>query len=331
MPVAYVTEPGAVVHLKGRTLEVHKEDERLADWELIRLDGLCLTGGTHITQPAMRALMKAGIELVLLATDGRMLGRLTPLNARNAALRMEQYRCYLDAARRLEYALSLVQAKLVNARALLMRYARNHPGADLTGAAAELQAIVEDVARVADLAALMGTEGNAARIYFGVFDRMCRNELRFERRSTRPPRDPVNALLSLGYTFLVNDLTSILGAIGFDPCLGFYHGIESGRPSLALDLAEPFRTGLIDRFILHLVNNRVFAATDFEQRDGGCYLSRSAFKGFVRQYQRIMLRRRIDSITGKRETYRRHLQLQAERFAATLIRGDTPAWFATRD
>jgi CRISPR-associated protein Cas1 len=331
MPVAYVTEPGAVVHVNGGSLYVRKDGKALADWEIVHTEALWLCGGTHITHPAMRALLKAGVEVALLDRQGRMLGRLSPLNAKNAALRFEQYRCLDSQDRRLALSRDLVRAKVGNARAVLLRYMRNHPGADLNPAAAELEEAVRATAQAPSLSSLMGLEGNAARVYFGVFGRMCRGPLQFNGRSTRPPQDPVNALLSLGYTFLVNDLTSMLGATGFDPCIGFYHDLAAGRPSLALDHAEPLRTGLIDAFVLYLVNNRVFTAEDFEPREGGCYLTRCGLKNFVRQYQRLLLRKRLNRLSDKRETIRRHLQLQGERFARALASGSSMVWYSAQD
>ncbi len=327
MPVAYVVEPGVTIHVEGGSLRVRKDGEPLANWELVHLDALCLLGGVHITQPAMRAVVRAGIELALLTADGRMLGRLSPLNARNAALRLAQYRVHEDPGRRLELARSLVQAKIRNARVLLLRFARNHPKADLGSAPAELEQAIRRAQMADSIPSLRGTEGNAARVYFGLFGRMCRPPFRFAGRSTRPPRDPVNALLSLAYTFLVNELTSITGAVGFDPGIGFYHEVASGRSALALDLAEPLRTGLMDRFVLYLVNNRVFAPSDFEQRDGGYRLTRPGLQAFIRQYQRFLLRKRLDAESGRKETLRRHLQLAAERFARVLTDRAAPRWF----
>lgn len=327
MPVGYVHEPGATVHLRDGSLHVEKEGTRLAEWELVRLDALCLCTVAHITQPALRAILQAGLEVTLLAGDGKLLGRVVPLESRNAELRIEQYRCYLAPERRLGLARDLLLAKLANSRANLLRYARNHRVPQVAAAAEELAAAASALRAAATLPSLLGAEGNAARIYFAALPHMCRGELRFEGRSTRPPQDPVNALLSLGYTFLVNQLVSAVAAVGFDPAIGFLHEVASGQPGLALDLAEPLRTGLIDRFVLFLVNNRVFGPADFESRDGGCFLTRSAFAGFVRQFHRLLERRRRHPPTGRRETYRRHLQLQAEHYANVLRHGALPEWF----
>lgn len=329
MPVGYITEQGATIRLRGRTVHVEKKGERLAKWELSNLEALCIWGGVHFTHPAIRALLKHGVGIAILSRHHRLLGRLTPVKARNVSLRYEQYRCYSDEARRLVLAKSLCDAKIANARCLLVRFLRNHPDTDLTKAAADLADARKAVAGAESSSSLLGVEGHAARTYFSAFGRMCRGDLQFHGRTIRPPKDPVNALLSLGYTFLVNELTSLLDAIGFDPYIGFYHTLDYGRPSLALDLAEPLRPGLVDRLVLFLVNNRVFTEADFEPRGEGVYLTRAGFQGFVRHYERLIHRRLLDAPSGKRETLRRHLQLQAERFAGVLQRGEPPAWFMT--
>jgi CRISPR-associated protein Cas1 len=327
MPVGYVTEPGATICLRGQTVEIVRNGERLAKWQLSQLDSICIWGGVNFTQPAVRALLKTGVTVAMLNRRNQLLGRLVPLKARNVALRYEQYRCYADNPRRLFLARALCDAKIANARSVLLRFARNHPGADLGRAAASLNDLRPRIRQAESLETVLGLEGTAARCYFSVFGQMCRADLEFNGRSIRPPRDPVNALLSLGYTLLVNELMALTDAIGLDPYMGFYHALDYGRPSLALDLAEPFRTGLIDRLVLFLVNNRVFRPEDFEQRGGGCYLSRRGFQGFVRQYERLMLRRTRDRHSGRRETLRRQLQLQVERFAGTLQRRESPNWF----
>lgn len=331
MPAGYVTEPGASVKLKGKTLLVEKNGEILAEWELVHLESLCLWGPVHITHPAMRALLNDGIEVALLSRSGRLIGQLTPPKARNVALRLEQYRCYEDAPRRLVLAKGLVHAKIENARDLLGRYQRNHPEADFSAAVSELDSSMDQALRSEKLDELMGHEGMAAKSYFAAFGRMIRGDLKFDGRSTRPPRDPVNALLSLAYTFLVNELTSLLDAVGFDPYVGFFHALDYGRPSLAVDLAEPFRHGLMDRLVLYLVNNRMLKEEDFERSGSGVMLTRKGFQAFARQYEIHMNRRRVDIPSIRRETYRRHLQLQAERYAAHL-QGDEPViWFDMED
>ena len=324
MPFAYVTEQGASVHKEGRTLVVKKDGQQLAEWELVHLKALCLIGRVHLTTPAVQVLLKEGIETAFMTHTGRLLGQLTPPQARNVELRMAQYRHYEDAGARMVLARKIVHAKVANAEAILSRFARNHPEADLSPIIADLKPLHRGIDDAADLNALMGAEGMAARIYFQGLSRMCRGELTFSGRSSRPPRDPVNALLSLGYTFLVNELSSLLDAIGFDPYIGILHGVAYGRPSLALDLVEPFRHAVIDRFVLSLVNNRVVRPDDFEQEDGdeGVRLTRPAFHTFIRHYEKTMLRKRPNPFGEGQTDVRQIVRRQAEQLAATLTRGE---------
>ena len=327
MPTAFVTRPGAVVARKSRRILVRKHDLTLAEWKLSRLTGLCLWGPVQITRPALGALLKAGIGVFIVAADGQPLGQVIPALGLNALLRLEQLRAHLDPARRLDLARTLCLAKVANARALLLRFHRNHPIDLVAEMATRLQAGLARIAVADSIESLLGFEGHAARLYFAAFRQMCRGALPFNGRSTRPPGDPVNALLSLGYTFLVRELTGIVAAIGFDPYFGFLHSLDYGRPGLALDLAEPFRPAVIDRFTLSLVNNRVFSPADFRRLHGGWFLNRDGFARFAEPYERYLSRRTVDPQTLKRFSLRQHLRLQADRFAAFLQHKRDPYYF----
>lgn len=332
MAVGYVIHPDAAVRLRGGSLLVTRNGATIASWELEFLDALCLFGPARISTRAMRALLTRGIPTALLTGRGRLVGSLLPPAGGNASLRLAQYRLTTDLHRRLTLSRSLIDAKMANAAAVLRRFMRNHPDVDLANALHVIEDFRARLPQAQDLAALRGLEGSAARTWFTAMQRMCVGELPLKGRTRRPPRDPVNALLSLAYTFLTTEITSSLAALGFDPYLGFYHDVARNRPSLALDLAEPLRQGIIDRIVLSVVNKRVLTPDDFHHRpDGACYLTRDALKRFIREYERNILRYREDPLTGRRETYRRHIWLQTERLAATLLRNQAPAWFRLGD
>jgi CRISPR-associated protein Cas1 len=195
----------------------------------------------------------------------------------NVLLRRAQYRAS-DAPE--EIVRSLVIGKVANQRAVLLRGLRDH-GPEMEAAArTDLEAAVERIAHVlrrisytdATLEALRGSEGEAANLYFSVFDRLIRSpdpELRFRGRSRRPPLDPINALLSFLYTLLTHDCRSACESVGLDPAVGFLHRDRPGRPSLALDLMEELRAPLADRLALSLLNRRQLRAGDFRSMDGG--------------------------------------------------------------
>jgi CRISPR-associated endonuclease Cas1 len=319
MPFAYVTEPGAMVGKRGATLIIQKEGTTLAEWELIHLDALVLLGPVHVTTPAMTALLRAGVETAFLSMSGRLIGQLTPPKPGNVQVRMAQYRLANDPKKRLQHARAVVEAKTKAMVDVLQRYADNYPDLPLAEPRESLRRATAAVRQAADLSSLRGAEGNAASRYWKSFQLLNRSELPFRGRSCHPPRDPVNALLSLGYVLLVNELWSLLDALGLDPFLGFYHQVKPHQPSLALDLVEPFRHHVVDRMVLRAINLGRFQADDFQQRgDGGVLLQRCALKTFIAEYERSVNSVASNPDDRSRNTWRVTMRLRCETLMRTL-------------
>ena len=175
-------------------------------------------------------------------------------------------------------------------RILLLRFQRNHPEVDFSETIDMLADKTYQLDKKEYTAnQLMGVEGSCSRLYFQAFAKMLRQDLGFAGRNRRPPKDPVNALLSLLYTMLSNEIACVLEASSFDPYLGFYHGLRYGRVSLALDIVEEFRQPLVDNYIITLVNKRVFQEGDFYRlKDRGMYLNKESFKKFFEHYEKKM-------------------------------------------
>lgn len=289
MAFVYLTHQGARISRKGDALKVTADGQELADIEIHHVEALCLFGRVHLTIPAIELLLDRGVETAFLTVGGRLKGQLTPVRPKNVSLRLEQFRQFLDPARRLSLGRAFVRAKLFNAAELVQRFAYNHPEAGLTEAADELKSYADRADRAAAIPELLGIEGAGSRVYFGAFARMCRGDLAFSGRSSRPPRDPMNALLSFGYVMLGNEVAALLDAVGFDPYLGFYHEPQDARCSLAIDLIEEFRHPLIDRLCLTMVNRRVLRRTDFVgDEEAGFRLTPEALKRFLAEYDRWM-------------------------------------------
>jgi CRISPR-associated protein Cas1 len=194
-------------------------------------------------------------------------------------LRREQYRRADDQERSLEIARGIVLAKAANCRTVLLRAVRDHPDTVdrglLEDAARNLARIAESVRMAHSLDVLRGSEGEAARTYFGVFDHLIvaqKEDFLFRERSRRPPLDNINALLSFLYTLLAHDVTSSLEAVGLDPAVGYLHRDRPGRPGLALDLMEEFRPFLADRLALSLVNRQQVKGKGFKTTETGAVL-----------------------------------------------------------
>jgi len=266
MPALVVMEQGAVVSVKADRFTVRKGPHELRSAVVQDTDRILLFGGIEITSALVRTALSRGIEVAFFRLDGGYRGRLKGPDARNVFARVNQVLRLQDEGLRLRLSRSIVRGKLHNQRILVLR-ARRATGDDrLSAAAASIKLAIERVGSANDLAALRGIEGAAGAAYFGAFDCFIRNpEFRFQGRTRRPPRDPVNAALSFGYALLASKIESMIHRVGLDPMLGAFHDLAYGRPSLVLDLMEEWRPVLVDSLVIALINRRQLAARDFEE------------------------------------------------------------------
>lgn len=318
MATLYVTEQGARIEKEYRRLLVTKHDEVLLAVPLGRVSEVVLVGRVGATTPALLTLLDAGIPLSFVTRTGKLRGRLTPPSPKNLPLRHAQY----DRARDPDFCLAvgraIVDGKLRNSRALAYRIRRSRPEI-ATRWLARIDQAVEAVACACDLDTLRGIEGAAAKAYFQVFRGALLPEMPFEKRTRRPPRDPANALLSLGYTLLTQNLMTACEVVGLDPYDGFFHADKYGRPALALDLVEEFRGPVVDSVVRLVINKRIVGPDDFEAgREGGIYLSNRGLRKFLRQYARRLNTEIVHPYYGRRLTYQRVFEVQARLMAKTI-------------
>ncbi len=308
----YICEQGAMIRQKSQTIYVEKKGEKLLQWPLIQIERLCLFGNIQISTQALSLLLDNGIDVAFFSFSGKLRGRLIATESKNVILRLAQYERYLDEAFQLALVRRIVQAKINNSRLFLQRFLSHHPNAPIHEEIKSLLDIFPTLPQQKSVSSLRGCEGIAAAIYFRAFGKLFRNNLQFQQRSRRPPKDPVNALLSLGYTLLTNEMLGLLLANGLDPYIGFLHGIVYGRPSLALDMIEEFRQPVIDRLTLRLFNKNIFQPTDFQNLDEqGCLLQETSLKKYFLHYEKSM---RNPTIQGKsiREIMRRQVRRLCE-------------------
>jgi CRISPR-associated protein Cas1 len=320
-----VTEPGARLEKEYKRLRVvDKEDQTLLVTPLVRVSEVVLVGWVGATTPAMLTLLEAGIGLTFLTRQGKLRGRLAPPTGKNLPLRRQQYQRAEDEAFCLRLSRTIVGGKLRNSRTMARRMVRG--GVTVSPQQVErLKACLKETSRCPDLATLMGQEGRGAKAYFAIFRAALNERLTFERRSRRPPKDPVNALLSLGYSLLTSNLITAGEIVGLDPYCGFFHGPGAyGRPALALDLMEEFRPIIVDSVVLTLVNKRMLSEEDFEAgRSGqdGVYLTRRRRRIFFEQYTRRLNTPVFHPAAGRSLSYQKVFEVQA-RQAAKLIQGE---------
>ncbi|MBB4018147.1 CRISPR-associated protein Cas1 [Chelatococcus caeni] len=273
----YVTTEAASLRKDGENLVAQIEGTERARVPLHMLASVVAFGAVHLSPALIGACAAAGITIVLLERSGRFQARIEGPVAGNVLLRRAQYRA---SDTPVEIVRGLVLGKVANQRSVLMRSLRDYGEEFSPGHSERMSAVTDRLAYILrrasradlDAEALRGAEGEAASLYFSVFDLLIRSPdaaMRFRGRSRRPPLDPINALLSFLYTLLTHDCRSAAEAVGLDPAVGFLHRDRPGRPSLALDLMEELRPVLVDRLALSLVNRRQVRARDFETRDGG--------------------------------------------------------------
>ncbi|MCS7268193.1 MAG: type I-C CRISPR-associated endonuclease Cas1c [Geminicoccaceae bacterium] len=292
----YVTTQGARLRRDGQNLVIAVEGEEKARFPIHGLGGVVALGRVSASPAALELCAEHGTTVTYLTETGRFLARVEGPVSGNVLLRREQYRRSADEACCAPIVRSLVIGKAVNQRAVVRRALRDHGermGSAARSALEEAERRLTDVARraqrAADVDALRGLEGEAGRVYFGVFRYLILVEdegLGFEGRTRRPPLDPVNASLSFVYTLLTHDLRSACETVGLDPAVGFLHRDRPGRPSLALDLAEEFRPWFADRLVLSLINRRQLCGRDFRKLENGAVLlSDDARRSVIVAYQ----------------------------------------------
>jgi CRISPR-associated protein Cas1 len=272
----YVTTPHAYLHLDNDTVRIDVERETKLRVPLHHLGGVVVFGNVLVSPALMHRLADQGQSLVLLDGNGRFKARLEGPVSGNILLRCAQHEKAEDGAFALNVARACVAGKLRNCRQVLLRGAREtkveSDVATLSRGADDLAASLRALPAAEDLDTVRGIEGEAARQYFGCFNKLVRADARevfaLDGRTRRPPRDRMNALLSFLYAMLMNDCRSAVETVGMDPQLGFLHALRPGRAALALDLMEEFRHQA-DRLALTLVNRGQIRAHDFMLHEGG--------------------------------------------------------------
>lgn len=268
MHVLAISEQGTTLHAEGDLLVLRRGGSSLHKSRVAELDQVLLFGRVEVTAAALALLLRRGVDLVLVTQNGKFRGRLIGRGSKNVTLRLAQYQRTTEAEFCLGVARALVAGKLRSQRQILLRAQRRLKDEDLAGVLGRLRLLIDQAAGCGDLASLRGIEGAAAAQYFGQFPKLLRNaEFTFDGRNRRPPRDPVNALLSFGYAVLGSIAETEVYRCGLDPLLGFFHQPLYGRPSLMLDLLEEFRP-VIDTLVLRVVNRRQLGPGDFDRRGG---------------------------------------------------------------
>jgi len=339
--VLYLHEQGSYIGKRSEHLVVTHRGEQINKVPIASIRQVVVFGNVQVSTQALHTLAEAEVPLAFLSFYGKFIAAVVPAPPKNVSLRARQYQVFSDPARSLTLARAVVAAKIANQRTLLMRSLRSQPEIDSdsnsnTGrgsdepAARDMAEMMARVANAADPGVLLGLEGQSAALYFGNFARMLKaktpgSTFDFTTRNRRPPRDPVNSLLSFAYAMLAKDCFSAACTVGFDVYQGFYHAGRHGRPSLALDLMEEFRPVIADSVVLSLINNGMLAERDFLTWRDACQLTDGGRKTFFETYEQRKSTEVTHPVFGYKMSYGRMLEVQARMLAAH-VRGDIPRY-----
>ena len=330
----YVQGHGYSVGLKGEVLEIREKGKVVREARLMEISQLSLFGNVQLTAQALRELAAREVPIVHLSYGGWLNAVTTPPPHKNIELRRRQFAAAADQAVCVRLAQAFVTGKIRNTRTLLRRNARELP----EGVLYQLAIMRRRAGSAESLEQLLGIEGTAAREYFTHFARMFKPgddedapAFAFTSRNRRPPRDPVNALLSFLYALLTKEMIVTLVGVGFDPYLGFYHQPRYGRPALALDLMEEFRPLVADSVAIGLINNGELRPSDFIARAGAVALTDSGRRRVIDAYERRLEILVTHPRFGYAVSYRRIFEVQA-RLLARFLLGEIESYpaFCTR-
>ncbi len=319
----FVVTQGAELGKESERFVVRAEGRADVEVPALKVDQAIVFGNVRVTTPAMQFALSRDIPIYLLSTGGRFLGAITSDAGERVEIVARQFEFLSEPDRVLATSKALVAGKLANARTLLLRIARRKGAVGAaTKAARQIEALAKDIGGAGSLDQLRGVEGAAAASYFGAWPELVGPLWEFDGRERRPPTDPVNSLLSYGYTVLLGNVYSLLRSVGLHPHVGVFHALRSGHPGLASDLMEEFRAVVVDATVLRVIRRGQLVPAHFSPpREPGepCRLGPQARTVFTRELERTLNRSIVHPDAEGPCDYRRAIALQARRLAATFM------------
>ena len=325
----YLQEQGSILRKDGEHFSVEKEGRQINEIIVRRVEQILVLGNITLTTPALQHCMSNNIPITFLSQNGSYFGRLEATTADHSAFERFQYLRSLDEPFSLAIAKRIVEAKIRNSRTLILKQramaweSNGELKEKFDNTLSLMNSLSEQSKSCENMEALRGLEGKAAALYFELFGLLFKKELPFYtntfRRVRQPPTDPVNSLLSFGYTLLHNNIFSLVRMKGMNPYIGFLHAEDKGNPSLINDLIEEFRT-IIDSMTLDTLNKGVLRNKDFYYRKDktGCFMTDDARKKFLEVFEQRMWGESRDPLSGKTMNIRRHIEAQVVKISEVL-------------
>ncbi|MEM6597066.1 MAG: CRISPR-associated endonuclease Cas1 [Cyanobacteria bacterium P01_C01_bin.69] len=324
MSTIYLVQQGGVVSRKQGRFQIKVADEQQQDIPVREVSKMLLYGNIHLTTPVISTCLYEQIPVFFLSQSGKYKGHLWSAQSGELTAELAQYERYKDNHFQVETARAIVCGKLLNSKQLLLRLNRKRRSDLVAQAIAGTDADLRAVERSSSVDQLRGYEGSAAARYFPALGQLIQSEdFTMVRRTRRPPTDPINALLSFGYTLLYNNVLSFVLVEGLNPYLGNLHRSERKETHLAFDLMEAFRSPVVDSMVLRLVNQRIITVEDFQPpaENGGIYLSDAARRVFLRQFESRLTAMTAYGNRAEPVEYRRAIQLQVKDYKQAMIAG----------
>jgi CRISPR-associated protein Cas1 len=295
MSVLYVNDYGASIGVQNERVQVRRHDKIVKEIPAVMLERIVLMVPAYVTLPAIRFLMQRGIDIAYLSPNGTFYGQFTRGDGAHVEQRLAQFRKFHDAEFRLAMAKKFIQGKIKNMLRLWRRQKRRD---EFKASLAQLARLHDNIAKAPTLDFLLGLEGSATAAHFRLLRQVLQGDWKFERRLHHPSPDPVNAMLSLGYTLLYSRMSGLLQMHGLDPFLGFFHEPKRGHAALASDMIEEWRCPVVDNLLLQLINHKQMTPADFQKSGRECKMKRPALTKFVFAFeQRLQEQKAVAPIT----------------------------------
>ena len=323
MAILYITQQGAVLHKSGNRVIVKKDRDVLQEIPIVQLDEVVIFGNGHITTPAIGYLLHKNIPVSFLSSQGKYRGKLQPQYAKDTRIRQQQYAVAADSHRCLELAKSFVRGKLTNSIRFCQRQRTRND--NVKSAMGSIRRTIRNLDSAKNLETVLGYEGAGASAHYRAYRELLAHDWGFTTRQFRPPPDPINAMLSLGYTLLHNHIYTFINVVGLDPYCGYFHQPRHGHAALASDLMEEFRPIIVNGYVLSLVNNNRVRPRDFNRTNKGIRFTKEALGRFLAGYYGRMQQTFQHPTRNEKTNYLRSIELQV-RHLARVITGEEPAY-----
>lgn len=285
MSVLYVNEHGATIGVINGRVQIRRKRKVVKELPAVHVERIVLMVPAYITQPAVRFFMDRGIDIAYVSQNGKFYGQFSRGEGAFVQLRLAQFAKFHDKKFRLHMAQRFVTGKV---QGMLQLWRRQRRHGDLNKKLEQLERVAGKINRAPSLESLRGLEGTAARVHYSILRAGLQGEWKFRRRAYNPPPDPVNAMLSLGYTLLYSHMSGQLQMHGLDPYLGFFHEPKRGHAALASDMIEEWRCPVVDTLVLRLVNTRQVTPADFAIKKKSCSMSQASLQTFAEAFEARM-------------------------------------------